>query len=344
MGVQIGGLIPKKEISFQDLSGRIVGIDGYNVSYQFLARIRNKRTGKLLQDNKGRITSHLTGILYRVSHFVKLGIKPVFIWDGKPPKLKRKTIMKRKITREKAKKKWIKALELGEDPMTYAQSSSKLTLKMVEETIQLLGYMGIPSVKAPSEGEAQLAKMAIEGDIWASSSQDWDSLLFNSPRLIRNLSITGKRKLPKKQVYINIKPEIVELTKVLQNLGITREQLVTIGILIGTDYNIGVKGIGPKKALRLIKKYKTNKRILENVKWEEDVEFEEVFNFFLNPPVISEYEIKWKEPNSEKLMEFMVEEHSFSEKRVEKVINILEKRGSVIKTKKTLEDFFKLTP
>ena len=340
MGVQIGGLIPKKEISFKELSGRILGIDGYNVSYQFLARIRNKRTGKPLQDNKGRITSHLTGILYRISHFIELGIKPVFIWDGKPPKLKRKTIMKRKIIREKAKKKWVKALERGEDPMTYAQNSSKLTLKMVEESIQLLDYMGIPSIKAPSEGEAQLANMVMEGDIWASSSQDWDSLLFNSPRLIRNLSITGKRKLPKKQVYINIKPEIVELKKVLTNLGITREQLVTIGILIGTDYNIGVKGVGPKTALRLIKKYKTNKRILENVKWEENVEFEEIFDFFLNPPVISEYEIKWKKPNSEKIMEFMVEEHSFSEKRVEKVINILEKKGSVPKTKKTLEDFF----
>ncbi len=340
VGVQIGDLIPKKEISFQELSGKIIGIDGYNVSYQFLARIRNKGTGKLLRDNKGQITSHLTGIFYRISRFVEFGIKPVFIWDGKPPKLKRKTIMNRRITRAKAKEKWMKALERGENAMTYAQSSSKLTLKMVEESIQLLDYMGIPSIKAPSEGEAQLAKMVMEGCIWASSSQDWDSLLFNSPRLVRNLSITGKRKLPKKQVYINIKPEIVELNKVLQNLGITREQLITIGILIGTDYNIGVKGVGPKTALRLIKKYKTNKRVLENVKWEEDIDFEEVFDFFLNPPVINKYEIKWKEPNAVKLMEFMVEEHSFSEKRVENVINILEKRMSVPKTKKTLEDFF----
>lgn len=341
MGVQISDLIIKKEISLPEISGRIIGIDGYNVSYQFLTRIRKKGTGKLLQDDKGRITSHLTGIFYRISNFVEAGIKPVFIWDGEPPRLKSKTIMKRNIIRAKAKKRWMKALERGEDAMTFAQSSSKLTLQMVEESIQLLNYMGIPSIRAPSEGEAQLAMMAMEGDIWASASQDWDSLLFNSPRLIRNLSITGRRKLPKKQEYINIKPEIVELEKVLQNLGITREQLITIGILIGTDYNIGIKGVGPKTALRLIKKYKTNKRILQNVKWNAEVDFEEVFNFFLNPPVIKDYEIKWKEPNSEKLLEFMVEEHNFSRKRVENVINILEKKISVPKTTRTLEDFFK---
>jgi len=340
VGVQISDLILKKEISLPEISGRIIGIDGYNVSYQFLARIRKKGTGKLLRDNKGRITSHLTGIFYRISNFVEIGIKPVIIWDGKPPGLKRKTLIKRSITRAKAKKKWMKALESGEDAMTYAQSSSKLTLKMVEESIQLLDYMGIPSIRAPSEGEAQLALMAMQGDIWASASQDWDSLLFNSPRLIRNLSITGRRKLPKKQEYINIKPEIVELKKALQNLGITREQLITIGILIGTDYNIGIKGVGPKTALRLIKKYKTNKHILENVKWNSEVDFEEIFNFFLNPPVIKDYEINWKEPNSEKLLEFMVEEHNFSRNRVENVINILENKISKPKIKRTLEDFF----
>lgn len=340
MGVQISDLILKKEISLPEISGRIIGIDGYNVSYQFLARIRQKGTGKLLRDNKGRITSHLTGIFYRISNFVKMGIKPVFIWDGQPPELKKKTIMKRNMTRVKAKERWIKALERGEDAMTFAQSSSKLTLKMVEESIQLLEYMGIPSIRAPSEGEAQLALMAEEGDIWASASQDWDSLLFNSPRLLRNLSITGRRKLPKKQEYITIKPEIVELDKVLQHLGITREQLITIGILVGTDYNVGIKGVGPKTALRLVKKYQTHKQILEQVKWRADVAFEEVFNFFLHPPVKKEYEIKWKEPNPKKLQEFMVEEHNFSRRRVENVLNILEKKMSKPTMNRTLKDYF----
>jgi len=117
--------------------------------------------------------------------------------------------------------------------------------------------MGIPSVQAPSEGEAQLAVMAAAGDIWAGASQDWDSLLFNSPRLVRNLSITGRRKLPQKNVYVEIKPELVELEKMLNSLGITREQLIMIGLLVGTDYNQGVEGIGPKTALRLVKEHKS---------------------------------------------------------------------------------------
>ena len=340
MGVQIGDLVPKKKVSLSDLSGRVIGIDGHNVTYQFLARIRKRGTGEPLRDKKGRVTSHLSGTFYRISNFVEAGIKPIFVWDGRPPRFKRRTIIARRAAREEAARRWTRALERGEEAMVYAQASSKLTSKMVEASTQLLDYMGIPSLRAPSEGEAQLAMMAVEGDIWASASQDWDSLLFNSPRLVRNLSITGRRKLPRKPVYIEIKPEVVELEKVLNNLGITREQLITIGILIGTDYNTGVKGVGPKTALRLVKEYKTMDHVLENVKWEAEVDIEEVFNLFLNPPATRNYEIKWKEPNADKLTEFMVEEHNFSRKRVERVAKILEESFSITKKEKPLEGFF----
>jgi flap endonuclease-1 len=200
--------------------------------------------------------------------------------------------------------------------------------------------MGIPSFRAPSEGEAQLATMAMEGDIWASASQDWDTLLFNSPRLIRNLTITGRKKLPKKSVYIKIKPEIIELEATLKNLEITREQLIAIGLLIGTDYNPGVKGVGPKNALRIVKEYKTIDRILENVDWQEDVNIKEVFNLFLNPLVNRNYEIKWREPNIDKLIELLVEEHDFSQKRVEKFGKTLDESFSKPKKDKTLEGYF----
>lgn len=340
MGVQIGNLVQKRKVNLSDLSGRVIGIDGYNVSYQFLSRIRKWDTGELLKDERGRVTSHLSGIFYRFSNFIKTGIKPVFVWDGKPPRFKSKTIITRRAAREEAVKKWARALERGEEVMVYAQASSKLTLNMVKESIQLLDYMGIPSLRAPSEGEAQLAMMTMRGDIWASASQDWDNLLFNCPRLVRNLSITGRRKLPRKPVYIEIKPEIVELEKVLNNLGITREQLIIIGILIGTDYNTGVKGVGPKTALKLVKKHRTMEHVLEKVKWEAGVDIEEVFNFFLNPPITNNYEIKWKEPNADKLIEFMVQGRNFSLKRVEKVLKILEENFLNTKTEKLLNGFF----
>lgn len=341
MGVNIGDLVQAKEVKLTDLAGRVIGIDGYNISYQFLTRIRQKGTGETLRDSKGRVTSHLSGLLYRTSNLVEAGIKPLFVWDGKPPKLKEKTVTERRVIREKAAKKWIEALERGEEKeaFAYAQASSQLTREMVTESIQLLYYMGIPSIQAPSEGEAQLAAMAMRGDVWAGASQDWDSLLFNSPRLVRNLSITGQRKIPRKNVYVEVKPEIVELEKVLKTLEISREQLIIVGILVGTDFNPGVKGVGPKTALRLVKEHKALDRVLANVRWGADVDAEKVFDFFLNPPATEAYEIRWKEPDTDKLVEFMVEEHDFSRDRVEKVAKTL-KENLLKKREKTLESFF----
>ncbi|MFH0897693.1 MAG: flap endonuclease-1 [Candidatus Bathyarchaeota archaeon] len=339
MGVNIGDLVQAREVQLTDLAGRIIGIDGYNVSYQFLARIRKSGTGEPLMDRMGRVTSHLSGIFYRTSNLIESGIKPLFVWDGKPPSFKEKTLKERRASREAAEKRWAKALERGEDAMVHAQAASKLTSEMVENSIELLEYMGIPSIQAPSEGEAQLAAMAAGGDIWAGASQDWDSLLFNSPRLVRNLSITGRRKLPQKNVYIEIKPELVELEKVVNSLGITREQLIIIGILIGTDYNPGVKGIGPKTALRLVKEHKTLDGVLANVKWEANFGVEKIFNFFLDPPATKVSNIKWKEPNMDKIINFMVGEHDFSRERVEKVAKSL--RESLLTTKESpLEHFF----
>ena len=339
MGVNIGGLVEAKEVKLTDLAGRVIGLDGYNVIYQFLARIRKNGTGEPLRDGEGRITSHLTGILYRTVNLVGAGIKPLFVWDGKPPKLKEKTIQARRAIREEAEKQWAEALKRGEEAMVYAQAASRLTPDMVEEAIKLLSYMGIPSIQAPSEGEAQLAMMARKGDIWAGASQDWDSLLFNSSRLVRNLSITGQRKLPQKNVYVDIKPEIVELERVLSSLGITREQLIIVGILVGTDYNPGVKGVGPKTALHLVKEHKTLDQIIANIQWEADVDVNEIFNFFLNPPSTENYEIKWKEPNVMKPVDLMVEQHNFSNSRIEKVAKTL--RENILTTReKSLEDFF----
>lgn len=339
MGVNIGNLIEAREVKLTDLSGRIIGLDGYNVSYQFLTKIRQQGTGEPLRDSQGRVTSHLSGLLYRTSSLIEAGIQPIFVWDGKPPKLKERTISARTSVREWAERKWIEAKEKGEEAMVYAQASSRLTREMVEEAVQLLEYMGIPSVQAPSEGEAQLAAMAVKGDVWASASQDWDSLLFNSPRLVRNLSITGRRKLPKKGVYMEIRPEVVDLERVLASLGITREQLIIVGILVGTDYNGGVKGVGPKTALKLVREAKSLEGVLAKVKWEEDVDADAIYHFFLDPPATMSYALRWRKPDVDKLVEFMVGEHDFSRERVEKVVKLLLEH--LTKTReKSLENFF----
>ncbi len=326
MGVNLGELIPRKEIGLIDLSGKKIAIDAYNQIYQFLSIIRDKTTGEPLRDSKGRPTSHLSGLFYRTAKIIEAGIKPVFVFDGEPPLFKKRTIEEREKRKEEAEVKLKEALERGEAAITYAQATARVTEEIVEESKKLLRLMGIPVVQAKSEGEAQCAFMARKGDVFASASQDYDSLLFGSPKLVRNLSLTGKRKLPRKEVYVEVKPELIELDNVLKTLKITREQLIIMGILIGTDYNPGgVKGIGPKKALEIARRIKTPESIKKIVKWEFDVEPEEIFDFFMNPPVTEEYEIKWERPKKEELIKFMVEEHDFSYERVKKTLDSLEK-------------------
>jgi len=324
MGVQLGQIIPAKEIDLTFLSGKRIAVDAYNFIHQFLSIIRDKITGEPLRNSKGRITSHLSGLFYRNINLIEAGIKTVWVFDGKPPKFKRTEIEERKAAKELAIKKWEEALEKGEEAKKYAQATSSITEEIVEDAKKLLGLMGIPFVQAPSEGEMQAAYMCKKGDVWAAASQDYDSLLAGSSRLVRNISISRRRKLPNKEVYVEVSPELIELEEVLSKLGITQEQLILVGILVGTDYNPGVKGFGPKKALAFVKENKTLEKIFEKVEWSCNVRPEEIFNFFLNPPTTGNYKIEWKEPKTEKLVEFLVKEHNFSEERVRKFASKLE--------------------
>jgi len=327
MGVALGDLVKGRTLELEDLGGKVIGIDAFNALYQFISIIRQKPTGEPLRDSKGRITSHLSGLFYRTINMIEAGIRPVFVFDGKPPEFKRKEIEERIRTREEAEQKWKEAIESGrlEEAFIYAQASARLTDEMAEDAKKLLDYMGIPWIQAPSEGEAQLAVMCRDGMIFASASQDYDSLLFGSTRLVRNLSITGRRKLPRKEVYVEIKPELIELERILSDLGITREQLILIGMLVGTDFNAGVERVGPKKALKLVKEHKDLDELMRKLGWEEEVDLHKVFEFFLDPPSIKVPPLKWKSPNREKLLELMVEEHDFSRERVEKALDKLEK-------------------
>jgi len=326
MGVDISSLVAGRPVELVELSGRHIAVDAFNILYQFLAIIRDRMTGEPLRDSQGRVTSHLSGLLYRTSNLIEAGIKPVFVFDGKPPEFKHATVEERKAAREEAKRKWEEAKERGEPAMKYAQAASRLTDEMIESAKQLLDYLGVPHLQAASEGEMQCAYMCKTGDVWAAASQDFDALMTGSPRLVRNLSISGRRKVPKKETYIEVKPEIIELDKILEGLGVTQEQFIIMGILIGTDYSPGVKGVGPKTALQLVKEHRTLEEVLKNVEWESEVDAESVFQFLLNPAVKKDYKNKlvWEEPDYGKLAEFMVEEHDFSRERVQKVIDRLQ--------------------
>ncbi|MEM5812328.1 MAG: flap endonuclease-1 [Candidatus Aenigmatarchaeota archaeon] len=322
MGVSLSGLVLGKEISIEELRGKRIAIDANNTLYQFLSTIRDRFTGEPLRDSNGEITSHLSGLFYRTAKLVEEGIEPVFVFDGEPPEFKRETIENRVHIREEAKRKWEEALEKGEieKVKTYAQGAARLTDDMVEESKNLLEYMGVPWVQAPSEGEAEASFLAKKGTVWAAGSQDWDSLLFGAPRLVRNLTISGRRKVARKEKYVVVSPELVELDSVLKSLGITNEQLILIGILVGTDYNMGgVKGFGPKKALALVKEKRTLEKIMKEISWDFRVSPEEILEFFKNPPVTGK-EIPKKPFQPEKVIELLVEKHGFSQERVNSVL------------------------
>jgi flap endonuclease-1 len=328
MGVNLSDIITAKTIELDEMNGRRIAIDAFNTIYQFLSSIRDRFTGEPLKDSKGQVTSHLSGLFYRTTKLLENGIKPVYVFDGMPPPFKHETRQAREETREKARERLEEARKEGdvEKIRRYAQQTSRLTKEMIGESKRLLESMGVPVIQAPSEGEAQAALLASEGKVWASGSQDWDSLLFGAPRMVKNLAITGRRKVPRKEDYIEIRPEVIELEKVLSELGITREQLVMIGMLIGTDYNPGgIRGIGPKNALKIVTEQKTFERVFGSIKWDFGTKPEEIFRFFMNPPAES-CEINELKPDYNQLKEILLS-HEFSEERIEKNSERLKKAG-----------------
>jgi flap endonuclease-1 len=343
LGVDLRDLVPKTIIKLEDLAGKIIAIDAYNTLYQFLAIIRQP-DGTPLKDSSGKVTSHLSGLLYRTSNLVELGIKPIYVFDGIPPTLKEVEIQRRMQVKRQAAVLYERAVKAGkpEEARVYAQATSQLKDYMTEDSKRLLDFMGIPWVQAPSEGEAQAAYITKRGEADYCASQDYDSLLFGAPRLVRNITISGRRKLPSKNMYIDVIPENIELERVLKELGITYEQLVDVGILIGTDFNPdGIRGLGPKTALKLVKEHGSLEDALPYVKNAEfPVEPRRIREIFLRPAVTDDYRLQWEEPDVDETINFIVRERDFSEDRVRKALEKMQKGIVKEKGKTTLERFF----
>jgi flap endonuclease-1 len=283
------------------------------------------------------VTSHLSGVFYRTINLIEEGITPVYVFDGTPPEEKAKEIERRRKAKEEAIKRLQQAKEMGESNLKkYAQATTRLTNEMAEEAKRLLNAMGVPVVQAPSEGEAEAAYLNKLGLTWAAVSQDYDSILFGAKRLVRNLTVTGKRKLPNKDVYVEIKPEIIESDELLRKLGLTLDQLIDVAILIGTDYNPdGVKGIGPKTALNIIKKYGDLKKAIEKgavPRQEVDFDVDRIRELFKNPKVVKpDSSLELAKPNLDEIVEILVKEHDFNETRVSNAIERLVKASQEAK-------------
>ena len=338
MGLNIADIVPRKAISFPELKNKTVVIDAYNVIYQFLSSIR-QLDGTPLMDSSRKITSHLSGLFYRNIALMQEGLGLVYVFDGQPPDLKYGTNQKRIEHKAQATEKYEQAKqeENLEDMNKYAKQSIRLTKEMVKEAIELLEALGIQCIQAPSEAEAQASYLCkINKEIYAVGSQDYDSLLFQAPRLIQNLTLARKRKTPTGFIYIS--PEIIELENVLNTLQISHEQLICLGILVGTDYNPGgIKGIGQKKALDIVRKFKTPAEIFKSVenlleKQENKFNWQEIFELF-HKPNVKNFELKSLKLNQSRVREILLS-REFSEDRIESALLKLQQAKKVQEQKK----------
>lgn len=320
MGLNIREIVPRREINFQDLKGKIVVVDGFNALYQFVSTIR-QYDGTPLMDKKGRVTSHLSGLFYRNINLLSEGIKLVYVFDGKPPELKGRTNEARAEAKEIAKEKFEAAKEEKDfDAMKkYSSQIARLSDEMILESKSLLRAMGIPVIQAPSEGESQASFFVKNHQAYAVASQDYDCLLFGAPRLIQNLTLARKRKTPTGSV--EIKPVLIELEKTLNALQINYEQLISLGILVGTDYNPGgVVGLGQKKALDRVKRLKQPALIFQDLE-NANFDWKEIFPLFKKPDV-REVEIEFPKLNEDRIKEILIE-HDFAEERIDKQLEKL---------------------
>jgi len=318
MGVLLTPIIIKQSLTLEDLRRKRLAVDTNGELYQFLALIR-LRDGSPLRDSHGRITSHLSGLFYRTTRLMTdYALELVFVFDGKPPVLKLEEIARRRSIKERYDAEHALAIEAGDLAKAYSKATmtSRLTRDMTDEARELLKLMGLPVIQAPSEGEAQASHMARRSSVWAAASKDYDCLLFGAPRLLRFLTISGREFLPSKGAFRAITPELIEASTLLGHYGLTREQLIDVAILIGTDFNDGVKGIGPKKALKLVAEFGSIDSMPTDIRESLGPRVQDTREIFLNPAVTDDYEIRFAEPDLDGIVHFLCVEREFSRERV----------------------------
>ena len=326
MGVALKDLIVGKELSLKNLSGKVICMDTSMLLYQFLTTIR-QADGDYFTDSKGNVTSHLIGLMSRISRLMREGLKLVFVFDGKPPQLKQQELERRKSAKTQALSKY-KEAAIEKDTVEmkkYAARATRVTPEILAETKRLVTAFGLPIVEAPSEAEAQATYMVKQGDAYAVATQDADPLMFGCPKVIRNLSLVGKHKKSNKLDYQTYKPELFELSEVLNGLGIDHQQFILLCILIGTDFNPGgIKGIGPKNALKYVKEQKDKEALITELGEKITFDFNEVYNVVTNIPTTNKYHLEWKDVDAEAIKKLLIHEHEFSPQRVEDMLNALQ--------------------
>ncbi|KAG0518997.1 hypothetical protein BDA96_09G225900 [Sorghum bicolor] len=327
-----------KEQKFESYFGRKIAIDASMSIYQFLIVVG--RTGmETLTNEAGEVTSHLQGMFNRTIRLLEAGIKPVYVFDGKPPDMKKEELAKRFSKREDATNDLKEAVEAGDKDAVekLSKRTVKVTAQHNDDCKRLLRLMGVPVVEAPSEAEAECAALCKNDKVFAVASEDMDSLTFGAPRFLRHLMDPSSKKIPVMEF---------DVAKVLEELELTMDQFIDLCILCGCDYCDSIKGIGGQTALKLIRQHGSIESILENLNKDryqipEDWPYQEARRLFKEPNVTLDVpELKWTPPDEEGLISFLVKDNGFNEDRVTKAIEKI-KSAKNKSSQGRLESFFK---
>jgi flap endonuclease-1 len=331
MGCNLRDLAQPETLELNSLSGQRVGVDAFLTAFQFLTTIRDRSPegdGGPLKSSNGKVVSHLMGFLNRTTTLLAAGIKPVFIFDGKAPELKADEIAMRKARREEARAIHQQALDAGDFALAQkmAQRIISYTPEMVEETKQLLDLLGVPWVDAKAEGEGQGAVMASLGQRDAVATQDWDALLYGTPVMIRNMMTAGNKSHGRV-----VKAQKIILDDLLSEHQLTREQLIDLAIMIGTDFHPGIKGIGPKTGMKLIKQFGNIETICEEKGKEVPERLDEIREIFHNHPsnAVPNEELQLGQVDLDGLKQFLQVDRQFSQRRMDNAIDKLKEAGLV---------------
>jgi flap endonuclease-1 len=314
--------------------------------YSFLIAVRSG--GEMLTNESGETTSHLMGMFYRTLRIVDNGIKPIYVFDGAPPKLKSGELAKRFARKATATEGLEEAKEIGtsDDVEKYSRRTVRVTREHNQECQRLLKLMGVPYIIAPTEAEAQCAVLARAGKVYAAASEDMDTLCFDSPILLRHLTFSEQRKEPIQEIHLD---------KVLSGLNMERKQFVDLCILLGCDYLDPIPKIGPNTALKMIREYGTLEKVVEWIENDdkhrytipEDWPYQDARELFFHPDVREadhiDCDFKWEQPDVEGLVQFLVVEKGFSEERVRSAAAKLQKNLKTTQQAR-LEGFFKPIP
>jgi flap endonuclease-1 len=341
-----------KSVPLSNYTGQLFALDASMAMYQFLISTQTIKTGfsiAELRDEQGNLTGHLLGLLNRTLMLMEHGIRPVWVFDGKPPEAKMNTLRGRKEIKENAEKEKDEAKDQGdmEKALKFANQTIKIDQKMTDDAKKLISLLGIPVIEAPSEAEATCSILAKDKKVFAAATEDMDTLCFGCPVLIREL--TGKE-----ENIIEIKLDVA-----LSELGLTMDEFVDLCILCGCDYCERIEGIGCIKAFQLIKEYKTIEKVIEYTEKynkddnhkkkmtynKENFDFVQARELFKKPEVIdtSKFELNFTSPNIEGLKEFLVKEKNFSETRIDNAIKRLGNAKSKA-SQSRLDSFFSFKP